>query len=346
MMIVRHATQADADAILWLAEQTGAGFTSLAPDRDSIVRRIEEAETTRRGEPAPEQPGNHFFVMEDVTAGAIVGTSGIVTGVGVNKPFYSYRLLHISQESREPGIRVDTDLLNLSNDFMGASEVGTLFLAPDYRQGNNGRLLSKARYMFVAAHPERVADQLIAEIRGYNDDDHRSPFWEAIGRHFFSMDFEQADRINGLGNSQFIADLMPKFPIYVSLLPQEAQDVIGVPHDQAKGAIALLKREGFRFSGAVDIFDAGPTMQVHRKGIWTARKSRAGRLAGTVDGPGKAAPMLVANPDMENFRVTLASLADTDSGVYLPTAAARALDLAPGDPVRFAPVDRAQLKAR
>lgn len=340
MFVVRPARLNDLDGLMALAEKTGTGLTTLPAHKPALQQKIENSIEAFAGPADTSKRSAYLLILEDTSDGTVCGTSALIAGVGLDKPFYSYRLLHQTQISREPEMRVDTELLQLSNDFVGATEVATLFLDADYRRDKLGKLLSKARYIFMAAHPERFADTVISEIRGWISDDGNSPFWEAIGRHFFGMDFETADEINGRGNSQFIADLMPKFPIYTSLLPDSAQEVIGKPHDGARPAIRLLEKEGFRFSGAVDIFDGGPAMEAHKRGIWTSRKSREGSLGGTVEGESHDPQHLVSNPDINNFRVTLSNVVEGDSGIWLPKGAADVLELENGGAVRYGPVDR------
>ncbi len=339
LQIIRPIVEDDLDALCALAEETGTGMTSMPKDRASHERRIAYAREAFTTADTARRSLGYLFVLEDVDSGKVVGTTGIKTGIGYAKPFYSYRLLKITQVSLEPQSRVDTELLQLSNDFTGAAEVGSLFLLPDFRKAYGGRMLAKMRYLFMGAFPERFPDQVIAEIRGWVDDDDKSPFWDAIGRHFFDMEFAEADEINGRGNSQFIADLMPKFPIYTALLPKAAQAVIGKPNDGAVPAVKLLEAEGFRFSGAVDIFDGGPTFNVARPAIRTIRSSRLRPLAGTVDGESAAAKYLIAKDDLDDFRVTMGQVAETDSGVWIAESVARALDLTKGDLIRYAPLN-------
>ena len=59
----------------------------------------------------------------------------------------------------------------------------------------------------------------MAEMRGWQDENGKSPLWEALGSHFFNIPFPDADYISGIGNNQFIADLMPKYQIYIEMLP-------------------------------------------------------------------------------------------------------------------------------
>ena len=110
-----------------------------------------------------------------------------------------------------------------------------MFLHPDYRGGGNGRLLQFVRFLFIADRPEVFESTVVSEIRGVIDEQDRSPFWNALGQHFFGIDFADADRLSVI-NKKFIAELMPKHPIYIPLLPKDAQDVIGKPHkDSARG---------------------------------------------------------------------------------------------------------------
>jgi arginine N-succinyltransferase len=340
MFVVRPAGMQDLDGLLTLAKKTGTGLTTLPNNRDALTKKIQDSVDAFAAAEDITAKYSYLLVLEDPKTGVIAGTSALIVGVGLDKPFYSYRILHQTQVCHDPEMRVDTELLQLSNDFTGATEVATLFLDPDYRIGNLGKLLSKARYMLMAAHPKRFSDRVISEIRGWIDEDGNSPFWEAIGRHFFGMDFKTADEINGLGNSQFIADMMPKFPIYTALLADSAREVIGKPHDSARPAIRLLEKEGFRFSGSVDIFDGGPAMEVHRRGIWSVRKSADGTLGGTVEGEGHDPLHLACTPSPDNFGVVQTNVVEGASGVWLPQEAATALDLNTGDQVRFGPLER------
>ncbi len=338
MMIVRPVKASDLNDLYGLALLTGAGLTTLPSDKDALKGKIDNSLKAFAEDVNLNQKKEYLLVMEDTSTGKVVGTSGIATGVGLDKPFYTYRILHVTQECRELDKRVDTKLLQMANDYVGASEVMTLFLHPDYRTGHNGKLLSKARYMLIAAHEDRFSEKIISEVRGWVDDNNKSPFWEAIGKSFFQMEFELADEVSGAGNSQFISDLMPRFPIYTTLLPQAAQDVIARPHDMARGAIKLLELEGFRKVDSVDIFDGGPTFMAHRDLIWTVTQSKSGKLAGVVDGSSAKSLTMVANPSLEHFKVALTNVVDTESGDWLPAVAANELELKTGDTILYAPI--------
>lgn len=152
-------------------------------------------------------------------------------------------------------------------------------LHADYRNGLNGRMLAKARMLFIAEFPQLFGNKIIAEMRGVSNDAGRSPFWESLGRHFFKMEFSQADYLTGVGNKAFIAELMPKFPLYSCFLSEDARNVIGKVHPDTEPALSMLKSEGFSYQGYVDIFDAGPAVECETSKIRAVRDSQSLVLA-------------------------------------------------------------------
>ncbi|WP_051340349.1 arginine N-succinyltransferase [Azospirillum halopraeferens] len=339
-LVLRPARPADLGALVRLAESAGTGLTTLPASREALAARIDRSAAAFAAadiaEPGPE---SYLLVAEDTADGAVVGTTGLFAAVGLENGFFNYRIVRLTKTSRELGVRLDTRLLTLVNDFTGATEVGTLFLAPGHRRGGNGQLLARSRYLMLAEFPDRFAATVLAEIRGWLRDDHASPFWDAIGRHFFRMPFPEADLLSGLGHARFIADLMPRYPIYIDLLPPEAQAVIGKPHDRAQPALALLLREGFRFNQTIDIFDGGPVVEARRDDIRTVRDSAAvtvDRIAPAADGP----PTHIAcTTRLGDLRVARVRARRDGGGVIIDAAAARRLGAVPGDRLRLAPLD-------
>ena len=193
------------------------------------------------------------------------------------------------------------DALVLTNEFVGYTEVGTLFMRAKHRGGGAGRLIAQSRYLLMAADPERFGDMVLAELRGVVDGDGQTPFWDAIGRHFFGMEFTEADMLSAVTDNQFILDLMPKYPIYVDLLPPEAREVIGRCHADGVGAMKLLEWEGFRFERTVDIFDGGPLVAAPRNLVRTIRESQ---LVTLELGEAEGRSGLVATTRLEDFRAT------------------------------------------
>ena len=188
--------------------------------------------------------------------------------------------------------------------------------------------------------PERFSSVVFAEIRGWLDESEKSPFWEHLGRKFFNLPFARADFISAVNGSQFISDLMPRFPVYLELLPEQAVSVLGKPHDEAAPAKRLLEKEGFKYNGTIDIFDAGPVMECRREDIASMRNSRSMELLSL--SPGELAEeeadalCVVSNSKLANYRLTLAPVKLPEGGgLVLPPSAANLIEVEPGDHVRI-----------
>ncbi|NIR27805.1 MAG: arginine N-succinyltransferase, partial [Gammaproteobacteria bacterium] len=251
------------------------------------------------------------------------------------KPFYSYKILSLAHTSLELNKFDTVRVLQMVNEYQGATEIATLYLTPTYRRDGNGRLLSRSRFLYMAEFPSRFSDVVMAEMRGVHDAEGHSVFWDSLGRRFLGMEFNKADYLSSLGRYQFIADLMPAFPIYIRLLPDAAQGVIGAPHEDTRPALKLLEREGFRFEGCVDVFDAGPTIHAPREQIRTVAASRRAVVGETVDTLASHTHM-IANTRAGDFRLCRGQLElRDDASVCLTRRVADALRIAPGDPVRF-----------
>jgi arginine N-succinyltransferase len=331
---VRPAILDDLDALYQLALMTGGGFTNLPMDRAALAGRLEKSvESFAKAGDAPD--GEMYIVaLEAVASGAVIGTASLFAQLGTEWPFYSYRVNRISQRSLELDKILTSDVLHLVNDFDGASEVGGLFLEPSWRKGGTGRLLARSRYLFIAQARQRFADRVVADLRGYQAEDGSWPFWDGLGRHFFDMPFEAADRFNSLKGNQFIADLMPKYPIYVRLLPPSAQAAIGRPHRDGEPAYKLLLSEGFIAEGYVDIFDAGPTVHARTDHLRGVGQSQTSKIV-AIEPLAEYGVALIAAGRLAQFRATAAPLAahtDATCRITPETAAALGVDL--GDEVR------------
>jgi arginine N-succinyltransferase len=334
VLVVRPVRKEDLDGLLELAHLASFGLTTLPKDRELLARRIRESlRAFDRIEDAEPHAEAYLFVLEDTARRRVVGTSGIVSKVGGFKPFYAYRIETTVHESKTLGITKTIETLHLVLDHDGPSETASLFLHPDCRQGGTGRVLSLARFLFMAEFPRLFDPRVISEIRGVVDVEGRSPFWDAVGRHFFDMEFPKADFLSVV-NKEFIGELMPRYPIYVPMLPPEAQAVIAQPHPESAGALRILRSEGFRFSGMVDIFEAGPVVSCLRDAIRTVRESERAVVGEIVDEPRVASPVLVSN-GRADFRACVAAVApDARGNITLSRETADALDVDVGGAVR------------
>jgi len=338
MMIIRPVRSGDIDALEYLANSAKVGLTTLPPDRKLLEKKIVASQDAFAAERT--EPGNdhYLFVLEDTETGTAVGTAGIVAAVGVAEAFYSYRVGTVVHASRELGVYNKIPTLYLSNDYTGSTEIRSLFLDPSYRKDKNGKLLSKSRFLYMAGFPHRFADKVIAEMRGYSDENGRSPFWEGLGRRFFSMDFSQADFLTGIGDKHFIAELMPKHPVYVNLLSDETQTAIAHVHEYTRPALSILEKEGFSYQGYVDIFDAGPTIEAPLKRIRAIRESITLPVTiGTMVTDGEH--HLISNAKQEMFRCALVQLPLTKGNeIVVDKILAEALGVDNGDIVRVVPL--------
>jgi arginine N-succinyltransferase len=347
MFHIRPIARDDLPAIFALSERTGAGLTTLPANRERLGRRIERSLASFAGD-AEAADACYVFVLVDGAADRVVGISAIEAAVGLREPWYNYRVGTLVHASRQLGVYTSVPTLFLANDHTGHTELCSLFLDQAYRRGRNGALLAKSRLLFIAEFAQRFAPKVIAELRGRIDEAGRSPFWEGLGRHFFAMEYTTADYLTGVGQKSFVAELMPRHPVYVTLLPAEARDAIGAVHRDTMPARAMLEQEGFRYEGYVDIFDAGPTLECFRDNIHAVRQSRVVPVAlreddPAADAPGERIPWLVCNRDFAGFRAAMVAVPARGDRLPLPARAAETLRVRDGDLVRavaLSPADR------
>jgi arginine N-succinyltransferase len=338
MMLLRRAKTSDLKYIYALAKSSGYGLTTLPADKALLEKRIAWANQSFN-KPVSEPDGEYyFFVLEDTESGKVVGTSAIEASVGTDTPFYSYKLSKRTRVSHSLSVRKDYEVLSLVNDMQGASEICTLFLDPEYRKNNNGLLLSRSRFLFMGNFPKRFSNYVIAEMRGVSDETGQSPFWNAVGSHFFNLSFAEADRLTISTNKQFIADLMPRNPIYVKLLCKEAQKTIGQPHQSTIPAMNILLKEGFRYNQYVDIFDAGPTIEAPRDEVRTITSSKVLTIKSISDQV-SSQRFLISNTELDFKSIICQVVFNEDQGTcILSKKDAEILNVTSGDKVRVAPL--------
>lgn len=330
MLVIRPSRLNDFDEMMNMAELSGPGFTSLPVDEALVHARLEASEKAFAKHPDGPQQGKFLMMMEDTENGNAAGCCAVKAGIGTQRPFFNYRIITILQSSTVVKRRFSMDALVLTNEFMGYTEVGTLFLKKEYRGGGTGRLAAQSRYLLMAAEPDQFGEMVLAELRGVVTSDGMSPFWEGVGRRFFDMDFQEADYHSGVTDGQFIIDLMPKYPIYVDLLPPEAREVIGRCHVDGIGALKLLEWEGFRFERVVDIFDGGPQVSTPRSNIRTIRESEKVSFE-TGDVKDGAKQALISTDQFDGFRVCWSAFERRGEGrIVLPEETLDALKIKNG----------------
>lgn len=336
MKRIRPIELDDLAALLRIAQTAGTGFTSLPPDADALRSKIQLSLDSFAAEVHAPGHQRYLFVLEDAETGEIGGCCAVEAACGLDEPFYNYHVGLSVHASDTLGVYAPVPTLYLANDLTGASVLCSLYLAPAFRASGVGHLLSRSRFLFMAGHLPRFAPKVIAEMRGVSDECGRSPFWEGLGRHFFNIEYDDAEHIVGQGNKACIAELMPKHPIYTVLLPAEAQAVLGRVHPQTAPALRLLEQEGFRYQNYIDIFDGGPTVEAPTAQIRSVHQSRL--LCARIGTPTPGPTHLLANTALRGFRCVLAELETQDDHAVIDARTAQALGVASGDLLRVVAV--------
>jgi arginine N-succinyltransferase len=329
--VMRAAGPADLEGFKGLREIAGAGFTSLMLDDAAMAKKLELSRASFASSAVQAGAERYFIALEHIATGALAGCCGVKATIGETPPFFNFRIIREAQSSAVVGRRFDLDVLIGVNDFTGCTEVGSLFVRPEHRAAGIGRALAQCRYMLMATAPKRFRELVVSELRGVVSPEGVSPFWEAVGRHFFRMDFAEADKLSAITDNQFILDLMPQHPVYVDLLPEAARAVIGQCHRDGEGARRLLEWEGFSFSKVIDIFDGGPLMSAPRDTLRSLRESKLVRLAVAEDAVA-GARALIATASMADFRCVAALAAVSDGIAKVAPATLAALKLEAGAP--------------
>lgn len=329
--IIRAAQLDDVQHLYEMAKRTGGGFTNLPPDRKSLTAKLERA-AAAFGREGDEVADDLFvFVLENTETGAVRGTCQIFSQVGQKWPFYSYRLGVLTQHSEELNKTFRAEMLTLSTDLEGCTEVGGLFLHPGERAGGLGMLIARSRYLFIRNHRERFGPKTLAELRGVIDEAGGSPFWDGVAGRFFGMNFQQADEFNAVHGNQFIADLMPKHPVYTAMLPESSRAVIGVPHPSGRAAMRMLENEGFAWENYIDIFDGGPTMTVRTDHIRSLKEAQDSEIVAIREGG--ETKVLAARGKMADFRASYAHIDAVEGGIVIDADGAALLGVGVGDTI-------------
>ncbi|MGJ7515818.1 arginine N-succinyltransferase [Pseudomonas baetica] len=335
MLVLRPVQLSDLPQLQRLARESMVGVTSLPDDSERLRDKILDSCTSFEQNVQSPGPENYFFVLEDLATQRLAGCSEILATAGFSEPFYSLRNRHFNSASRELNIEHDVPALSVCQDLSGHTLLRGFHIDAALERTAFSELLSRARLLFIAAHARRFSDAVITEIVGYSSEEGQSPFWDAVGKHFFDLPYAEAERLCGLESRTFLAELMPQYPIYVPMLPQVAQDCIGRIHPDGQEAFDILEREGFETNSYVDLFDGGPTLFARTGAIRSITQSQSAlaRPGSSIDARGR---YLVSNDSLENYRAIVADL-DYIAGqpVTLDAGMCAALKVNDGCPIRI-----------
>lgn len=335
MLIQRLCTLADLPEIERLAMASPVGITSLPADRERLSVIIEATEAAMDEDVVFTGEERYFFVLEDVDSGRLVGCSSIISAAGFSQPFYTFRNEMFVHASRELGLHNRIHVLSLCHDLTGHSLLTGFYMDPAWRSYQALKLNACGRLLFAASHPQRLADSIAVEISGISDERGSSPFWDGVCRHFFDVEHAEAERLGSSLGRSVLAELLPGYPLYVPMLPDSAQDVIGQVNAHSQMVYDILMQEGFESDNYIDIFDGGPVVQTRTAELTSVRSSQ---VAVVEVGQPLAAThnWLVANERVEDFRACLCSLSWTPGQpVILDEQLAQLLKVADGDRLRM-----------
>ncbi|WP_213936578.1 arginine N-succinyltransferase [Pseudomonas sp. dw_612] len=335
MLVLRPVELTDLPQLQQLARDSLVGVTSLPDDSERLREKILDSCASFDKDVEGNGPENYFFVLEDLTTQRLTGCSEVLATAGFSEPFYSLRNRHYTSASRELNIEHGVPALSLCQDLSGHTLLRGFHIDAALVRTPFSELLSRARLLFIAAHAARFSDAVITEIVGYSDEQGQSPFWDALGKHFFDLPYVEAERLCGLQSRSFLAELMPQYPIYVPMLPQTAQDCIGRIHPDGQEAFDILEREGFETNSYIDLFDGGPTLYARTVGIRSIARSHTG-VARSVEAIDARGSYLVSNDSLKDFRAIVTELAyDAGQPVGLSAEMCAALNVTNGSPIRL-----------
>jgi arginine N-succinyltransferase len=340
MYVVRPVELADVDALERLAAVMTAGVHTLPRTRETIAAFIERSIASFAAQVDIPSEESYLFVLENTASGEVVGTAAVHASAGSNGTYFAFRNDVIQQVSRDLNISHNVHALTLCSELTACSQLAGFHLRDQEHAGLEAALLSRARLLFAVLAPHRFGDRFFVPLAGVTDGDGQSPFWNALGRKFFKMDFLDAERvIGGARNRTLIVELMPHYPVYVPLLPGDAQAAMGQIHPSGQLAFNLLTEEGFEADEYVDIFDGGPILAAHKLSLRSFCGSQHRRVETAPEGAQLSKPdnfvTYAVATNAERFRAITVSCppCDTSDALCLPVAAQQALGVAPGDSV-------------
>lgn len=335
MYIIRPITMHDFETLEGFAHAAALGMTGLPRNRNALQHKIGKSIESFEREVTTPIDEHYQFILEDISTGKIGGTCGVSSRTGILNPHYYYKIENIHPHSSTLAVPKTMSLLRVVSYSNGPSEIRALYLAPQLRREGLGRLLSLSRFLFMAAFPKRFATTTFAEMRGFLDSEERSPFWEHVGRHFLDIDFADLMLLLTTGRS-FIPDMIPQYPLYVSLLPKEAQQVIGVTHENAKPALRMLHQQGFTDTKEVDLFDAGPKISAVTAEIASIKHSSTATVAKITTNEATTSKTHIMSNERLTFRACVGGVVATNpQEVSISEECAHALEVGAGDVIRF-----------
>jgi arginine N-succinyltransferase len=340
---IRGAVPEDEEQILTIARHLNT--VNLPDQREGVQQILDHSQKSFNGSIKDPKRRQYVFVLVDRTQERIIGTSMIFGQLGRKDAPYIY--LDVIDEERYSETldqHFKHTVLSIGYSYNGPTEIGGLVLHPDYRRVPErlGTFLSYVRFLYLKMHREWFRDEVLAELLPPLEKDGTSHLWDALGRHFTDLTYAEADKLSRR-NKEFIRGLFPEGTIYASLLPQQAQDVIGKVGAQTRGVEKLLRRIGFRYAERVDPFDGGPHFTALIDEVTLVKASEHAKVVSLIDPSTKAKKrgLVAVEPSGPPwFRAVLAPIEPLPNDTCaIGEIEAKALGVSVGDMVWTLPLD-------
>ena len=331
MYIMRPISEKDLDAYEEFAIKSSLGVINLPKNREVLREKILASETAFHADIEKPYLENYIFVLEDTSTGELGGTSGICSRMGVTEPTYHFRIQTITNEYTKKEMQILTTVAYP----IGPTEIFALYLKPEFRKEGLGKLLSLGRFLFMASYRERFEDYVVAEMRGYIREDNSVPFWDSFCRKFLDVSYDILCEME-LQSRAFIPCIIPKWPIYTTLLPKEAQDYMAKTHDRTVPALKMLDREGFVFTQEIDPFDGGPKLGCKIEDIATIKNCEIAIVHAIDNNQVDNSPACILSNTKIEFRACYGQVSTPKKGMAsISKEIAQALNVNLGDEIRF-----------
>jgi arginine N-succinyltransferase len=330
--VVRNAQLSDLKDLHDLASQFS--LLNLPADKKVLTEKIERSVASFAGELAKRE-AEYLFVLEDLETESVVGSSLILAKHGTEDvPHYYFKIVKRNRFSDDLGIGFIHQVLQLKEDVDGPTEIGGLLIDRSYRRRPEklGKQISLSRFVYMGMFPQEFESRVLCELTPPLGEGGRSEFWEALGRRFTGLPYQEADLISQR-NKEFISSLFPEEDIYLALLDSRARLVLGRVGQETRPAQHLLESIGFSYLQEVDPFDGGPHYGCALNDISILKSGRWVSVAASSERPQFDRQALVGIKRDGEYRATLTAARRGESELELPQGTRRALQLETGEKI-------------
>src|SRR6266849_2059108 len=339
MFLVRDVQRRDLPELKKLASELNT--VNLPDNQEMLASLIDKSVKSFTGSIEDALARQYLFVAEDVANKALVGTSMIIAQHGTyESPHIYYEVSEREHYSASLDRHFRHKVLSIGYNYAGPTEIGGLVVAPPYRSSVEkvGRQLSYIRFLFIAMHRAFFRDKVLAELLPPLLPDGRSLLWEAIGKKFTGLSYQEADRLSRQ-NKEFIKELFPSSDIYATLFPEKTQRAIGEVGVGSRPVQRMLEQIGFRYVDHIDPFDGGPHYEATTEEISLIQQYRSSRVSPRdLTQPGMEALVASERASGRNrFRAVKTQVALDNRQAMLSSTAKDVLQVEPGAAIGIIP---------